>query len=170
MIICDPMDYSMPGSPVIHYLPELAQIYAHWVSNVVWQSHSMPPPSPFAFSFSWHQGLLQWLGSLPQVAKILELQLQHQSFPWIVCWFPLRWAGLISLQSKGLPRVFSSITIWKHQFFVVQHSNSHIYIWLLERPKLWWYGPLLAKWCPAQFQSQVLVCSQVPMTSGLCSI
>ena len=53
------------------------------------------------------------------------------------CLFPLRWAGLISLQSKGLSRVFSSTTIWKHQFFGVEPSlwsNSYIHTWLLEKP------------------------------------
>ena len=61
-------------------------------------------------------------------------------------WFPLRWTGLISLQSKGLSRVFSSTTILKHQFFGTQPSlwsNSHIHTWLLE--KLWLYGSLSAK-------------------------
>ena len=63
-------------------------------------------------------------------------------------WFPLGWTGWISLQSKGLSRVFSSTTIWKHQFFSAQPSlwsTSHIHIWLLEKPKLWLYGLLSAK-------------------------
>ena len=62
----------------------------------------------------------------------------------------LGWTGLISLQSKGLSRVFFSITVWKHQFFRAQPSlwsNSHIHTWLLEKPQIWLYGPLLAKWC-----------------------
>ena len=62
----------------------------------------------------------------------------------------LGWTGWISLQSKGLPRVFSSTTLQKHQFFSAQlslWSNSHIHTWLLEKPCLWLYGPLLAKWC-----------------------
>ena len=65
-------------------------------------------------------------------------------------WFPLALTGLISLQSKGLSRVFSNTTDWKHQFFGIQPSlwsNSHIRTWLLERPLLWLYSPLLAKWC-----------------------
>ena len=58
--------------------------------------------------------------------------------------------GLISLQSKGLSRVFSNTTVWKHQFFGTHpslRSNSHICTWLLGKPQLWLYGPLLAKWC-----------------------
>ena len=58
--------------------------------------------------------------------------------------------GLISSQSKGLSRVFSSTSARNHHFFGTQlslWSNFHIHIWLLEKPKLWLYGPLLAKWC-----------------------
>ena len=65
-------------------------------------------------------------------------------------WFPLGLTGLISLQSKGLSRVFSNTTVWKHQFFGTQPSlwsNSHICTRLLGKPQLWLYGPLLAKWC-----------------------
>ena len=63
-------------------------------------------------------------------------------------WSPLRWTGWISLQSKGLTRVFSNTTVQKHQFFDSQlslESNSHIHMWLLEKPKLWLDGPLLPK-------------------------
>ena len=55
----------------------------------------------------------------------------------ILDWFPLGWTGWISLQSKGLSRVFSNTTVQKHQFFVAQSSlwsNSHIHTWLLEKP------------------------------------
>ena len=63
-------------------------------------------------------------------------------------WFSLGWTGWISLQSKGLSRVFSNTTVQKHQFFGAQlssQSKSHIHTWLLEKPQLWLYGPLLAK-------------------------
>ena len=65
-------------------------------------------------------------------------------------WFPLGLTGLISLYSKGLSRVFSNATVWKHQFFDAQPSlwsNSHICTWLLEKTYLWLYEPLLTKWC-----------------------
>ena len=68
----------------------------------------------------------------------------------IQCWFPLGLTGLISLLSKGLSRVFSSTTVQKHQFFSTQSSlwsNSQVHTRLLERPHLWLYGLLLAKWC-----------------------
>ena len=65
-------------------------------------------------------------------------------------WFPLGLTGLISLQSKGLSRVYSNTTDQNHQFFGAQlslWSNSHIHTWLLEKPWFWPYRPLLAKWC-----------------------
>ena len=68
-----------------------------------------------------HQGLFQWVGSLHSMAKVLELRLQHQSFQWRTR-FPLGFTGLISLLSMGLLRVFSSTTVWKHQFFSTQLS------------------------------------------------
>ena len=55
--LCDPMDCSTPGSSVLHYLPEFAQIHAHWVGDAIQSSHPLPPPSPFAFSLSQLQGL-----------------------------------------------------------------------------------------------------------------
>ena len=75
-------------------------------------------------------------------ASVLSMNIQG--------WFPLELTGLISLQSKGLSRIFPSTTIQKHQFFSAQPSlwsNSHIHTWLLEKPYLWLDGPLLAKWC-----------------------
>ena len=65
-------------------------------------------------------------------------------------WFSLGLTGLISLLSKELSRVFSSTTVWKHQFFSTQPSlwsSSHIYTWLLVKPQVWQYGSLSAKWC-----------------------
>ena len=65
----------------------------------------------------------QWVSSLHHAAKVLEFQLQHQSFQWLIQdWFPLGWTGWISLQSKGLSRVFSNTTVQKHQFFSAQLS------------------------------------------------
>ena len=95
-------------------------------------SSSVVPLSSCLQSFQ-HQGLFQWVSSSYQVAKVLEFQLQHQSFQW----FPLGWTGWISLQSKGLSRVFSNTTVQKHQFFGAQPSlwsNSNIHTWLLEKP------------------------------------
>ena len=81
--LCDSMDCSTPGFSVLHYLLESAQTHVCWVCDVVQPSHPLLPPSPPALSLSQHQGLFQWVGSSHQVAKELELQLQHQSFQWI---------------------------------------------------------------------------------------
>ena len=83
LTLCDPTDCSTPGFPVHHQLPELAQIHVHPVGDAIQPANPLSSPSPSAFSFSQHQGLFQWVSSLHQVAKVLELQLQHQSFQWI---------------------------------------------------------------------------------------
>ena len=79
-ILCDPMDCSTPGLPVHPQLPELAQIQVHRVSDAIQPSHPLSSPSPPTFNLSQHQGLFQWVGSSHRVAKVLEFQLQHQSF------------------------------------------------------------------------------------------
>ena len=61
LTVGDPMNCSTPGFPVLHYLPEFAQINVHWVTDVIQPSHLLSPPSPLALSLSQHQGLFQWL-------------------------------------------------------------------------------------------------------------
>ena len=80
--LCNPKDCSMPGFPVHHQLLELAQTHVHRVSDAIQPFHPLSSPSPPAFNLSQHQGLFQWVSSLHQVAKVLEFQLQHQSFQW----------------------------------------------------------------------------------------
>ena len=120
--LCDPMDYSMPGLPVHHQLPEFTQTHVHWLGDGIQPPHPLFP-SPLAFNPSQHQGLFKWVSSSHQMAKLLEFQLQHQSFQWIFrTVLPLGRIGWISLQSKGLLRVFSNTTVQKHQFFGTQLS------------------------------------------------
>ena len=78
--LCDPMDCSTPGFPVHHQHPELAQTHVHPIGDAIQPSNPLLSPSPPAFNLSQHQGLFQWVSSLHQVAKVLEFQLQHQSF------------------------------------------------------------------------------------------
>ena len=204
--LCYPTACSTPGFPVHHQLPELVQTPVHWVADAIQPSHPLLSPSPPAFNLSHHQVLFKWVSSSHQLAKVLEFQLQHQSFQWIfridltslvaqtvkhlstmwetrvrslawedplekemaihsrtIAWknpwkeepgrlhsmgvqtvghdwvtsLPLGWTDWISLQSKGLSRVFSNTTVQKHQFFSAQlslWSNSHIHTWLLEKP------------------------------------
>ena len=131
--LCNPMDCSMPGLPVHHQLPEFTQTHVHWVGDAIQPSHPLSSPSPPAFNLSQHQSLFQWLNSSHQVAvsalaSFLPKNTQDLS--------PLEWTGWISLQSKGLARVFSNTTVQKHQFFGAQlssQSNSHIHTWPLEK-------------------------------------
>ena len=81
--LCDPMGCSTPGFPVHHQLPELIQTHVHRVSDAIQPSHPLSSPWPPALNVSQHQGLFQWVSSLHQVSKVLEFQLQHQSFQWL---------------------------------------------------------------------------------------
>ena len=72
--LCDPMNCSYPGFPVLHSLPEFAQTHVCWVGDAIQPSHPLSSPSPPALNLSQHQGLFQWVGCLHQVAKLLELQ------------------------------------------------------------------------------------------------
>ena len=71
--LCHPMDCSTPGFPVLYYLLEFAQILVHWVGDAIQPSHPLSSPSPPTFNPSQHQGLLQWVGSLHQVARCWSL-------------------------------------------------------------------------------------------------
>ena len=82
LTLWDSMDCSMPGFPVHNQLPELAQTHVHWVSDAIQPSHSLSSPSSPAFNFADHQGLYQRVSSLHQLTKVLEIQLQLQSFQW----------------------------------------------------------------------------------------
>ena len=125
--LCDSMNCSTPGCPVLHYLLEFAQTHIHWVDDAIQPSFATPFssclqsfPASGSFPVSW---LFTSDGqSIGTSALVLPMNIQ--------CWCPLELTTLISLLSKGLSRVFSSTTIWKHQFFGAQPSlwsNSHIH-------------------------------------------
>ena len=108
---------------------------------------SFPPSGSFQMSQFFVSGG-QSIG-VSALASVLPMNIHD--------WFPLGWTGWISLQSKGLSRVFSNTTIRKHQFFGAQLSllfNSHIHTWPLEKPKLWLDGPLLAPLTKDQWKKQ----------------
>ena len=120
------------------------QLSQSWPPTILFSVTSFSP----AFNLSQHQDLYQWVSSLRQVAKVLELQLQHQSSQWIFRTksVPLGSTGLISLPSKRLSKVFSS-TPGKHQFFSAYlslWSNSHPYMTTGKTIAL--TVPLSAKW------------------------
>ena len=81
LTLCDPMNHSMPGLPVHHQLPEFTQTHVHRVGDAIQPSHPLLSPSP-ALNLSQQQGLFKWVNSSHEVAKVLEFQLQHQSFQW----------------------------------------------------------------------------------------
>ena len=126
--LCNPMDCSTPGFPVHHQLLELAHTHVHWVSDAIQPWHPLSSPSPPAFNLSQHQGLLQGVSSSHQVAKVLELQLQHQSFQWIFRTdFFYDWLHLLAVQGtlKSLlqhHRSKASI-LWCSACFMVQLSH-----------------------------------------------
>ena len=120
---CDPMDCSPPGLPVHHQLPQFTQAHVHWVGDAIQSSYPLSSPSPPAFNFSQHQSLFQlvlciWWPKYWSSASASVLPMNIQD-----C-FPLGWTGWISLQSKGLSRVFSNTTVQKHQFFMLNFLYS----------------------------------------------
>ena len=82
--LCNPMDGRMPGLPVHHQLLEFTQTHVHCVGDAIRPSHPLSSPSPPAPNPSQHQGLFQWVSFSHQVTKVLEFQLQHQFFQWIL--------------------------------------------------------------------------------------
>ena len=145
LTLCHPMDCSMPGFPVFHYLSPgifsnscpLSWWCHSTISFSVAHFSSCPPQSfPASGSFPVSQLLTsgdQSVGASAS-ASILLMNIQN--------WFPLGFTGLISFPFKGLSRVFSSTTIQKHQFFSTQSSswsNTHICTWRLEKSWLWLY-------------------------------
>ena len=126
--LCGPMNHSMPGLPVHHQLPEFTQTHLHRVSDAIQPSHPLSSPSPPAPNPSQHQSffpmsqLFAWGGQSTGVSA-------SASFPprKFQGWSPSEWTGWISLQSKGLPRVFSNTTVQKHQFFGPHPSSTTIF-------------------------------------------
>ena len=80
LTLCDPMNHSTPGLPVHDQLLEFTQTHVYQVGDAIQPSHPVLPLSPTAFNLSQHQGLFKRVSSLHQLAKVLEFQLQHQSF------------------------------------------------------------------------------------------
>ena len=129
LTLCNPMDCSSPGLPVHHQLPEFTQTHVHCVSDAI---HPVIPFSshlqsfPASGSLPMNQLCASGGQSIRASASVLSMNIHH--------WFPLGWTGWISLQSKGLWRVFSNTTVQKHQFFALSllYGPTYIFTWLLE--------------------------------------
>ena len=122
LTLCNPMNCSKPGLLMHHQLLESTQTHAHQVGDAIQPSHplipfsSCPQSFPASGSFQMSQ-LLAWGGqSIGVLASASVLPMNTQD------WSPLGWTGWVSLQFKGLSRVFSNTTVRKHQFFGAQLS------------------------------------------------
>ena len=117
LILCNLMNCSIPGFPVLHYLPEFAQ--THSIGTVMLSNHLilchflflLPSFFPASGSFSVSHTFASGAQSIGDSASVSVLPMNNQGR------FPLRLTGLISLQPKGLSRVLFSTTIQRHQFF-----------------------------------------------------
>ena len=122
----------MPGFPVLHQLPELAQTHVHQVGDAIQPSQPLSPPFSPAFNLSQHQGLFQRVSSSHQVAKVLEFHLQHQFFQLIfrLISFRMDWLDLLALQGtlrSLLQHHSSKASILGHSaFFITQLSHPYM--------------------------------------------
>ena len=135
------MNHSKPGLPVHHQLPESAQTHVHWVGEANQPSHPLSTTSPPALNLSQHWGLFQWVSSSHQVARVLQFQLQHQSFQWTPSFsfsispsnehsFRMDWLDLLAVQGtlKSLLQHYSSKAsiLWGSGFFMVKLSHPYM--------------------------------------------
>ena len=116
LTVCNPMNCSTPGLPIHHQLPEFTQTHVHWVNEAIQLCYPLPSPSPPSFNLSQHQEIFQWVSSSHQVARVLEFQLQHQSFQWIFrtnfLWDWLVWSPCSPRDSQESPTPqFKSINL-----------------------------------------------------------
>ena len=125
----------MPGLPVYHQLPELTQTHVHWIGDNIQLSHLLlSSPFPPTFNLSQHQGIFKWVSFSHQEAKVLEFQLQHQSFRWIffsgLISFSMDWLDLLAVHRtlKSLLQNHSSkASILRcSAFFIVQLSHPYM--------------------------------------------
>ena len=127
--LCDPMDSVLP---CLYQLPELAQTHIHQVTDAIHPSHPLSSPSPPAFNLSQYQDLFQWVSSVHQVAKVLEFQLQHQSYQKYsgLISFRINWLDLLEVQGTlmSLLQHHSSkeSILWHSAFFIVQLSHPYM--------------------------------------------
>ena len=134
--VCDPMDCSMPGFPVLHYLPRFAHTHVHWVGDTIQPSHPLSLPSCLALNLSQHQGLFHWVGSSHQEAKLLELQ--HQPFQWIFRGL-VKSKSLVSNWTTGRPSLklsnLGKLLLIRFEFicFYFDHSFLSESLFLLTR-------------------------------------
>ena len=124
------MNCSMLGFPVLQHLPEFAQTHVYWVGDAIQPSHPLSSSSSLAFSLSQHESLFQWIGSLHQVAEVLELQLQYSNeysglIPFRIDWFDLH-AVQGTLKSRLQHHSSKASILQCSAFFIVQLSHPNM--------------------------------------------
>ena len=128
LCLCDPMDCSVPGFPILHHLPEFAQPHVHCVGNAIQPSHPLSSTSPPTFNLSQRSGSFQMSQVFSRGGQSIGVSASASVLPMNTQdWSPLGWTGWISSQSKGLSRVLSNTTVQKHQFFGAQLSFLDLY-------------------------------------------
>ena len=127
----------MPGLSVHHQLLEFTQTHVHWVSDAIQASHPQSSPSP-VFNLSQHKGSFPGSQFFTSGAQSIGVSASASVLPMnIQGWFLLGLTGLISLLSKGLSRVFSGPTVWKHQFFRFREGPPK---WAQSSAEVYCYG------------------------------
>ena len=158
LTLCDPMDCRTPDFPILYCLPEFSQSHIQSVmpsnhlilyypllllSTVSPRSESFPQSLPDQSLFHWISSSYRW----PKYQSFSFSISPSSEYSGLIS-FRIDW--FVSLMSKGLLRIFSNITVWKHQSFGIQpslRSNSHTRTWLLGKPQLWLHQTLSAKQC-----------------------
>ena len=148
--LCNPMDCSMPGFPVLHHLLELAQTYVHWVSDAIQPSHPLSFPSP-TFTLSQHQGLFQRVGSSLRWPKYWSFNISPFNEHSRLITFRIDWFDLLAVQGtlKSLLQCHSSEAsiLWSSAFFIVQLSHPYMTTRKFITMNIWTFVVCFLIWC-----------------------
>ena len=127
--LCDPMDCSTAGFPILHYLPEFAQTHVHWVSNAIQPSYPLSPSSPPALNLYQHQGLFQWIGSLHQMVKYWSFSISPSNEYSGLISFRIDWFDLFAVQGTLMSLLqhhsLKASVLQCSAFFLVQLSHKY---------------------------------------------
>ena len=126
LILCGPVEYSMPSFPVLYHLPEFAQTHVYWVSDAIQPRHPLSPTSPPALNLSQHQGLFRWVGFLYQVAKVFNIRFRispSNEYVGLIS-FRTAWFDLLAVQGilKSLLQHYSLKASWDQIVFMMERK------------------------------------------------
>ena len=152
LTVWDPMDCSIPGFPVLHYLLEFAQACVRWIDGAIQLSHPLLPPSLSVLNLSQPQHLFQWVGFLLRWPKYWSFSFSispSNEYSGLIS-FRIDWLGLLAVQGtlkSLLPHHNSSVLIlWHSAFFMVQLSHPYMTTWKIIALIiwLWWQSDVSA--------------------------